>query len=349
LKNITISPASSIRDAMNLLDQTAEKCLLVIDSSGRLLGTLTDGDIRRKILGGTGFSEPISKTYNDCPITLLENEFTKEEAKKILKEKKLPLLPVLNDEKIVTDYITWQRIGSKAPSSKVLNDVPVVIMAGGKGSRLKPFTDILPKPLVPLRDKTIIEHIIDQFLNFGCREFYVSVNYKSKIIKAYFEELNPEYKITFIEEDSPLGTAGGLKFFRNYLRNPFFVSNCDILVKTNLEKLFLHHLEGGYTMSLVASARDYVIPYGTCDLLGDGSLNKITEKPSFDLLVNTGLYVMDSSVLNYIPESKVFHTTCMVDAVKNDGGKVGVFPVNESAWVDIGQWSEYKNALNKFF
>jgi len=280
LKNITIPPSSTIREAMKALDNTAEKCLLVVNEEGKLLGTLTDGDIRRKILTGAPFSDEISAVYFDKPHSLLIHSFSNEEAKKILRKKSLPLLPVLDQDGYVVDYVTWQKLGIEEPKSSKLSAVPVVIMAGGRGTRLKPFTDILPKPLMPVKEKTIIEHIIGQFTNFGCQDFYISVNYKSKIIKAYFEELEPSYNVTFIEEDTPLGTAGSLGLLKGKLNSPFFVTNCDILVKTDFEKLLTHHTTGGFQMSLVASAKDYIIPYGTCDLAVDGSLEQINEKPN---------------------------------------------------------------------
>lgn len=334
---------------MKALDNTAEKCLLVVDKQGELLGTLTDGDIRRKILTGAPFTEEISSVYFNQPHTLLLNSFSDEEAKAILREKKLPLLPVIDSEDLVVDYVTWQKMGAEEPASTSLSEVPVVIMAGGKGARLKPFTDILPKPLMPVREKTIIEHIIDQFTSYGCKNFFISVNYKSKIIKAYFEELDPSYDVTFIEEKNPLGTAGGLGLLKDKIKKPFFVSNCDILIKTNFEKLFDHHSKGGFQMSLVASAKDHIIPYGTCDLAEDGSLKKINEKPSYEFLINTGLYVMNPEILKLIPSDKVFHATCLMENVKKTGGNIGVFPVNESSWIDIGQWGEYKNSFEKIF
>ena len=332
---------------MKALDNTAEKCLLVVNEGGKLLGTLTDGDIRRKILTGAPFSDEISAVYFDKPHSLLNHSFSNDEAKKILRENSLPLLPVLDKEGFVVDYVTWQKLGVEEPKSNSLSAVPVVIMAGGRGTRLKPFTDILPKPLMPVKEKTIIEHIIDQFTYFGCNDFYLSVNYKSKIIKAYFEELEPSYNVTFIEEGSPLGTAGSLGLLKDKLSSPFFVTNCDILVKADFEKLFTHHIAGGFQMSLVASAKDYIIPYGTCDLAVDGSLDQINEKPNYEFLVNTGLYVMNPQILQLIPENEIFHATCLMDAIKEDGDNIGVFPVNEGSWIDIGQWGEYNNSFDK--
>jgi NDP-sugar pyrophosphorylase family protein len=226
--------------------------------------------------------------------------------------------------------------------------MPVVIMAGGKGSRLQPFTKILPKPLVPIHEKPIIEHIIERFLEFGCYDFHLTLNYKGRILKAYFEELEPDYQIHFVDEEEPLGTAGSLRFLLGEFTQPFFVTNCDIIVKTDYASLVEFHQMGGYDVTLVASAKEFVIPYGTCELNGDGYLSHINEKPKYDFLINTGLYVLNPDILNLIPENKFYHITHLIEDAINHGKKVGVYPVDDNAWIDIGQWSEYRKVVKGF-
>ena len=182
-------------------------------------------------------------------------------------------------------------------------------MAGGKGERLKPVTNILPKPLVPIGEKTIIEHIFDKFLESGSTDFYLTLKYKSRLIKAYFEESNNNYMVNFIEEEKPLGTAGSLHKLKNTLKEPFFVTNCDVIINTDYNSLYDFHKNGGYDLSLVASAKEYVIFYGTCELDSKGSLSNLVEKPSYDFLVNTGLYVLNPDVLSFIPENQYFDIT----------------------------------------
>jgi dTDP-glucose pyrophosphorylase/CBS domain-containing protein len=345
MKDLTINPNITISQAMKALDATAKKCMLVVTKNNELLGTLTDGDLRRSILSGLKFSEKITKIYNTNPTFLLQGSYTTREAENLLKNKELDLIPIVNENNVVVDYVTWSTLDNGSPLLKTLENVPVVIMAGGKGTRLEPFTKILPKPLVPVHEKPIIEHIIDRFINLGCIDFYLMVNYKGRILKAYFEELQPKYRVNFIEELEPLGTAGSLSYLDGKFDQPFFVSNCDIIVKADYASLYEFHQKGGYDVTLVASAKDYIIPYGTCELNADGHLAHINEKPHYDFLINTGLYVLNPEVLKLIPENEFFHITQLIQNVKDKGRKVGVFPIDDDAWIDVGQWAEYKKAV----
>ena len=344
MKEIIVQPDITIRQAMKILDKVPTKCLIVVNKTNKLLGTLTDGDIRRSILRGADSSEIISNSFFKSPMTLKKHDFTIKRAKDLLAAENLDLIPIVDDNDIVVDYVNGEKIGKINQPNKNLLDIPVVIMAGGKGSRLEPFTKILPKPLVPINDKPIIEHIIDRFIIFGCNDFHLTVNYKGKLLKAYFEELQPDYKVSFFDERKPLGTAGSLHNFSGNFHDSFFVTNCDIIIKTDYDTLYDFHKEGGYDITLVASMKEYVIPYGTCELNDQGNLSRISEKPHYNLLINTGLYVLNPNVLNFIPEDKSYHITQLISDVNIQGGKVGVFPVDDDVWIDVGQWAEYKKA-----
>jgi dTDP-glucose pyrophosphorylase len=347
MKNIIVKPDISVRQAMKSLNNTAEKCLLVADSKNRLLGTLTDGDLRRSILSGLKFSENISNFYQPKPTILVQNQYTVEDAKQLLRDRKLDLIPIVDEENKIVNYLTWSNMNGGKRVKKVLDNVPVVIMAGGRGTRMEPFTKVLPKPLVPIHEKPIIEHIIEKFTNVGCSDYYITVNYKGKILKAYFEELQPEYKVSFVDENKPLGTAGSLQYLKGKFDNPFFVTNCDIIIKADYTSLYEFHQKNNYDITLVASAKEYIIPYGTCELNGDGHLSHINEKPKYDFLINTGLYVLNPNVLNLIPTDKFYHITHLIADAKNQEKKVGVFPIDDDDWIDIGQWAEYKKAMDK--
>ena len=349
MKDITVNSSITIRQAMKALDKTSEKCLLVVDGNKKLLGTLTDGDLRRSILKGANFNASTEGSYCPDPSVLMEDKFTKQEASEIMISKNLDLLPILDKKDQVVGYITWEQIFSegRSPKKKTLT-APVAIMAGGKGTRMEPFTKVLPKPLVPIHEKPIIEHIIERFTDIGCSDFHMTVNYKSKILKAYFDELQPDYQVYFVEEKEPLGTAGSLRFLDGKFNQSFFVTNCDIIIKADYVSLYEFHKRGDYDITLVASAKEYVIPYGTCELNGDGHLAHINEKPKYDFLINTGLYVLKPEVLKLIPESKFYHITHLIEDGKNQGKKVGVFPIDEDAWIDIGQWAEYKKIVKYF-
>jgi len=348
MKNITINSKISIKQAMKVLDKTAEKCLLVLDKNNKLLGTLTDGDLRRSILKGVKFTKSIAECFNPKPITLQKGNYSNEVAKTILRTKKLDLIPVIDKDGILIDYITWSKIGEELKNNSSLKEVPVIVMAGGMGTRMDPFTKVLPKPLVPIQEKPIIEHIIESFTNVGCSDFHLTVNYKGRILKAYFEELQPNYNVSFIDEDEPLGTAGSLQYLDDKFDKPFFVSNCDIIIKTNYESIYNFHLQGNYDVTLVASTKEYIIPYGTCELNREGHLSHINEKPKYEFLINTGLYVINPNVLKLIPEGKFYHITHLIEDAKNQGKKVGVFPIDDEAWIDLGQWSEYKKSIELF-
>ena len=347
MKDITVKPDISIRQAMKVLDSTAEKCLLVVDDEQTLIGTLTDGDLRRGILGGQKFTNSILECYHKNPRSLTVGHYLQEDATQLLRNEKLDLIPVVDEKRKVASYITWSNSNTGDKPKKELSNVPVVIMAGGKGTRMEPFTKVLPKPLIPVNDKTIIEHIIESFTDIGCCEFYMTVNYKGKILKAYFEELNPQYDISFVDEKVPLGTAGCLQYLIGKFDKPFFLTNCDVIIKTDYTTLYEFHQKGGYDITLVASAKEYIIPYGTCELNGDGHLAHINEKPKYDFLVNTGVYVMNPEVLNLIPKDKFYHITHLIEDAKNKGRKVGVFPIDDASWFDVGQWAEYRQTVQR--
>jgi NDP-sugar pyrophosphorylase family protein len=173
------------------------------------------------------------------------------------------------------------------------------------------------------------------------------VNYKGRILKAYFEELQPDYNVIFVDENEPLGTAGSLQLLMGKFDKPFFVTNCDIIVKADCVSLYEFHQKGGYDITLVASTKEYIIPYGTCELNGDGHLSHINEKPHYDFLINTGLYVLNPDMLKLIPENKFYHITHLIEDAKNQGKKVGVFPIDDEAWIDVGQWAEYQKAVKQ--
>jgi len=346
MKDITIKPIASIKEAMEALDKTAEKVLLVVDDEEKLIGALTDGDIRRYILKEQDLTDAIENAYNKNPIFVFQEDFDREKIKKIFTENKIDLIPILDKNRKLVDYVTWGKIfGNNRRSESQKLDVPVVIMAGGSGTRLEPFTKVLPKALVPVGEKPVIDHIIDKFRAYGICEFYLTIHRMSKIIRAYFEEKSPDYFIGFAEEDEPRGTAGSLTLLKDKLNKPFFVSNCDIIIEADYADIYSFHIKNNYDITLVASAKQFNIPYGICELNSSGSLQRIQEKPEYNFLVNTGLYVLNPDVISLIPDKGLFHIPHLIDKVKENKGAVGVYPVSEKAWIDVGQWVEYRKVL----
>ena len=348
MKDLTVGPTTTIKQAMKKLDQTAEKCLLVVDGENRLLGTLTDGDLRRAILKGVQFSGSIQNYFNDHPIVFTENLADKEKLKHEFLKHKIDLIPLINSSLTLVGYKTWEDVfGNGNSRNKKSLRVPVVIMAGGRGTRLEPFTKILPKPLVPINDNPIIEHIIEKFIKIGCIDFFLTVNYKGRILKAYFEELSPTYTVSFIDEPQPLGTAGSLKLLLGKFSQPFFVTNCDIIINSDYREIYKFHKDNNFDITLVASVKDYIIPYGTCELNNSGHLSHINEKPKYEFLINTGLYIINPDILELIPDDKLYHITHLIDSAKKTGKKIGVFPIDEDAWFDVGQWAEYSKTIDR--
>lgn len=338
-----------IKDGIKRLEQSENKILFVVESQGELIGSLTDGDVRRWILnGGNNFNEAVCNVcYRD---TFFVNEgYNINNVKEEILKRKIHFVPVLGAKKKIKEFIVWDDLFKEyeVTREKETLNVPIVIMAGGKGTRLDPFTKILPKPLIPIGDKTILELIIDKFLKYQVNYFYVSINHKAKIIKSYFEEIAPPYKLFYIEEEKPLGTGGSLKYLVGKISGPFFVTNCDIIIDANYSDILKQHVIMKNLITIVASIKYYNIPYGICEIENGGNLIQIKEKPELNFLINTGMYVLDGSCLNLIPENEFFNITQLIEKIKSAGGKVGIYPISENSWIDTGEWSEYKNAIEK--
>ena len=346
LNNFLVPTSITIRNAMKIIEKISIKCLIVIDSNNTLLGTLTDGDIRRAILYEKQFDDKIESIFFKSPYFVCEDNVVEEDIKKQIIENGYDIVPLVNQQSVVTDYLSYDLLDEFLLKHKFdYDNVSVVIMAGGEGVRMEPFTKILPKPLIPIKDKTIIERIIEKFTNISCVDFHITVNYKSKIIKAYFSELSHDYNINFINEKKPLGTAGSLYFLKNKFKDPFFVTNCDILIKHDYGNIYNYHIQNNYDITLVGAEKEYIIPYGNCQVGKDGLLSKVTERPKYDFIINTGLYVLSPDVLKLIPKDKFFHITDLIKEAQKNKKRVGVFSVNSDSWIDIGQWEEYRKAI----
>jgi dTDP-glucose pyrophosphorylase len=340
-----IAPDVSIVAAMRQLEDSAEKILIVVDEKHRLIGTLTDGDIRRWIIGGGGLENGIGNVCNRDPVTVGPG-FNVDRVRKIMSLKRLNCIPVISRKHVVTDLLFWKDLfvdELRKPSCRL--NLPVVIMAGGKGARLDPFTRILPKPLIPIGDKSVIEIIIDRFRRYGVSKFIISVNHKARIIKSFFEEMCPDYQVDFIDEEIPLGTAGCLERLRGAIEGPFIVTNCDIIMECDYGELLDFHTSACNEITMVATVKNYVIPYGVCRMEKGGTLQGIDEKPEYNFLVNTGLYCINPAVLDLVPRDEFFHMTHLIEKALDRGLKVGVFPIGEGSWVDIGEWGEYRKAV----
>ena len=244
------------------LSKSAKKCLIVLDEKKQLIGTLTDGDIRRAFLKGKNFNSTIHNIYKKNPIKLLREKLKIKQVKSLMIKNKIDFLPIVNNKNKFLSFITWDQLEKKKiKNKKKLKNVSIVIMAGGKGTRLMPFTSVLPKPLIPLGGKTVLEHIIDKFIDFGKRNFFISINFKSKIIKSYFQEANSKkYKIVFVKEKNPMGTIGSLKLIKDQLNENIFICNCDTIMSFDYSDLLSFHQKNNFDLTIVASKKNFTIP-----------------------------------------------------------------------------------------
>jgi len=344
---LLVSPDDTIRAALKRLDASAMRIAFVADAGARLLGVLSDGDVRRWILAGRSLDEPVSAAMNPNP-RVVRDGAPRSEVEALMLEHKIEVVPVLDAEGAILSSVRWTEFFEDTAVQHPRLEMPVVIMAGGQGTRLAPYTSILPKPLVPVGDKPVIEHIMDRFATYGCDRFLVSLNYKANLIKAYLADEALPYSIEFVDEERALGTAGSLSLMRDRLDGPFFVTNCDVLVDADYAGIARHHRDSGNLVTIVASVKHVTIPYGVCEIADGGRLTAMTEKPQFDFLVSTGFYVMEPGVLADIPGDTFFHITELLDGYLRDGKPVGVYPVSEKSWMDIGQIEELRDTLARF-
>ena len=349
MKEFLIQKSCTIIEALKRMSKSGEKSLIVVNHNEKLLGILSDGDLRRAILNKKKLTENISKIYNSNSFYLFENSYDLENVKKKALKQKIYFIPILNRNKKVTNLLTSTDLFSENKNIKTKNkNIPVVIMAGGLGTRLEPFTKVLPKPLIPIEGKPIIDHIMESFKNSGSNTFYITLNYKSKILKSYFEELNHKYKIFFLEEKKPLGTAGALFLLKNRIAKNFFVTNSDIILNTDYIDLYNFHIESKNDITLVVAAKEYEIPYGSCEISSNGNLLKINEKPKYNFLINSGLYLLNNKILKLLKKNNKIDMNELIELAIEKKFKIKIYPVSDKQWIDVGQWVEYKKIVEKF-
>lgn len=347
-ERLILKENEDILTALKKLNETAKKVLFVV-RNGTLLGTVTDGDIRRFILNHANLNGYVKDIYNREPVFLNKDDVNKIDIKSIFVKRRVEIIPIVDKNKRLIGYIEWADFISEREFDiyeRFDYDIPVIIMAGGKGTRLKPFTDVLPKPLIPVGEKTAIERIIDFFQKFGLRRFFVVLNYKGQIIEAYFKTIKKEYQIEFVWEKDYYGTVGGIKLTENLFGDEnFFLSNCDIFIDTNLKKVYEYHIENKAVLTSITSIHNHKIPYGVVEIDRGGKINKIVEKPEFVFQINTGVYILNRQVFRYIPENKYFDMPELIQSLINANENVYAYPIRESNYIDIGQWEEYRKGV----
>lgn len=341
IRHLKIPKGNTLLQAMKQMDLQHTKMLLVFDSE-RFTGIVTLGDIQRAIINNLALSSSIS-SISDTGKEFALSDDTIEEIKQKMFAMRCEYMPVIDKKGELINVIFWKDVfPSRIIHEKAKLNLPVIIMAGGRGLRLKPLTNVLPKPLIPIGDKTILENIMDSFVEVACQEFYISVNYKAEVIKHYFEILqNKNYHISYFHEVKPLGTAGSLHLLKDKIDTTFFVSNCDILIEQDYAELLEYHRSNNNELTMVAAIKSYPIPYGIITTTENGILESVEEKPDLTFKINTGFYILEPHLIDEIPQNEFYHITFLIEKLLKKKRRIGVFPISENCWKDIGDWNDY--------
>ncbi len=337
----SIDKGATILTALKLMDKINRKLLLVFHKD-KFTGLLSIGDIQRAIIANKSLDQSVQSILREnIKVAGSSDDF--DHIRQVMFDSRVEIMPVVDESGSLIDAIFWEDLfpEKEAKDTRKLN-LPVVIMAGGEGKRLRPLTNILPKPLIPIDEKTIVEHIMDNFVEIGCKEFHLSVNYKADFIRFYLDGLsNSPYRIRYFQEKSPLGTAGSLYLLKGRISSRFFVTNCDIIIDQDYSEIVDFHVASGNELTIVSALKHVSLPYGTVETGAEGALVSLKEKPEITYKVNTGFYILEPSLLDQIPENRFYNITDLIQKILDRKGKVGVFPVSENSWKDIGDWSEY--------
>ncbi len=345
IKKRTIAPSVSLLEAMKRMDDVKVKILFVFENE-HFEGIITIGDIQRAIINNIELKEPLSRILKKNKIYGYRSE-GEEAIKEKMRKMRAEVMPILDEDGELVDVWFWEDLFKKSDyAQREKINLPVVIMAGGKGTRLKPITNVIPKPLVPIGDKTILETILDQFEEIGCTKFYMSVNYKADMMKYYLGQLDHKYDIEFFQEEKPLGTIGSVSLLKGKITTPFFVSNCDSINEQDYRDVYDYHVSNHNDLTIVTMVKSFKIPYGVIETGEDGLMTALSEKPELTYQVNTGVYILNPSCIEEIPEGEFFHITHLMEKIKACGGRVGCFPVSEHAWKDMGEWPEYLKMID---
>ncbi len=335
------SSAITVAEAMRMIDANARGILFIVDENQMLSGCVTDGDIRRFLLDGGRLEDNVLKAANRNPRTASDLA----DARIKFHARYLSVLPIVNEGRIV-DIFAGDIPVEKHRSS--LN-IPVVINAGGKGTRLEPFTKVLPKPLIPVGDLPIVELIMKEFMSYNCDDFHIIVNYKRELMKAYFADNENRYNIKWYDEKMPLGTGGGLGFLKGKLSSTFFFTNCDALLTANYERILQFHRDNRNVITMVCAYKNLRIPYGVVEMGKNGRIEGMKEKPMVSFLTNTGIYIVEPEVVEDIEEGVPIGFPDIVEKERQMGKRVAVFPVSENDWMDMGQLSELEKMRTRLY
>lgn len=338
---IIAQTSSSILEVMTKINDSASKFAMILDDKNKLLGTVSDGDIRRGLLKGIQLSESVDKVMNRSPRSVKRGT-SKDQIMQLMRELKITHIPVLDDSGVVVDVETLDEMLSVQPKEN-----HVILMAGGLGSRLGHLTQDVPKPMLKVGNKPILETIISNFRCYGFKNFHLSVNYKSNIIEDYFKDGKDfGVHISYIKETKKLGTAGSLSLYMESNNLPFIVMNGDLLTKINFDSLLKEHTARGNLATMCVRQYEYQVPYGV--IMSDGEkMTGIEEKPLQSFFVNGGIYVFEPSVLKEIPKDIYLDMPTLFQSLMAKDCKVGIYPIHEY-WLDIGRKDDFIKAHDEY-
>lgn len=335
-KDVLVAPNVTILEAMKIIDETTMQFVAVVDDDMRLLGTVTDGDIRRAILKGTPTEELIEAVMNRNPKTLA-SELKESKKQRAFVKTGLNQVPIINEDRQVVSILFNKTMQINRRKNKV------ILMAGGLGTRLHPLTKDTPKPMLPIGGKPILELIIEHFKQNGFYDFIISVNYKKEVIQNYFQDGSFfGVNISYIEENKRLGTAGALSLIEKTLEDPFFVMNGDILTNFNCVKMLEQHIENEAIATMAVREYEYQIPYGVIETDGVHLIG-IKEKPTHKSYVNAGIYILSSDILQCIPTDEFYDMPTLFEQLIKEQKDTVVYPI-QNYWLDIGQLEDYEQA-----
>ncbi|MDE2165857.1 MAG: nucleotidyltransferase family protein [Alphaproteobacteria bacterium] len=337
LQDLLVAPNASIEDAIRGINAGAIGIVLVTNGSGKLLGTVTDGDVRRAIIRKVNMSEPVSRIMNSAP-RVVHVGATRDEILAVMYAHRLLQIPIVDDAFRVVAVETLQGVGEHPRV-----DNWVLIMAGGYGTRLRPLTDTCPKPMLRVAGKPVLETILENFLSHGFHRFQIAVHYMADVIKNHFGDGSKwNATIRYVEEEKPLGTAGGLSLFKGDRKLPLVVMNADILTRMNFVDLIRFHDHEGAAATMCARGYDYQVPYGVIEA-HEHVVRRIIEKPVQTFFVNAGIYVVSPNVVRLVPKGHSLDMPDLLQHLIDRGDKVALFPLHEY-WLDIGQMADLDRA-----
>lgn len=341
MKDHFITKEKTLLEALSIINNLAPDplVLFVLDDNKKMVGTLTDGDSRRALIIGASVSDTVDKIMHRNFNYMRVEDLDDVKELKRQKELKMKLVPVLDKDNHITEIINLEKYQTRLP-------IDAVLMAGGKGERLRPLTEKTPKPLLPVGDKAIIDHNIDRLISYGVKHINVTVNYLAEQLEDHFAVPRGEVKIQTVREPKYLGTIGSIRFVREFYNDTILVMNSDLFTNINYEDFYLHFKEHDADMSVAAVPYTVSVPYGIFDLDGR-DIHGLIEKPTYNYYANAGMYLIKKSVLEEIPADTFFNATDLIEKLIEEDKKVIRFPLN-GTWIDIGNPQEYQKANELF-